>query len=398
MEFSFTETIFWVFIVIVLYTFVGYGILLCFFVKIKRLFRDPRKSDTQFLPGVTILIAAYNEQNHIREKIENTLSLNYPEQYRKIIIVTDGSTDDTVSIVREFPQVIHLHEGDRKGKIVAVSRAMSHVDTEITVFTDANTDLALDALWKLARHFDDKKTGAVAGEKRIKVKTTDVAAASGEGFYWKYESKLKAWDSELNTVVGAAGELFAIRTHLFEEIPGDTLIEDFYLTLKIAQRGFKVKYEPEAFALEEPSASTSEELKRKIRIAAGGLQSISRLLPLLNIFKYGMLSFQYISHRVLRWTLMPLALPLIFLLNVFLAYDIGGIYILILFGQLVFYVFSLIGLILEKQKLKFKLFFLPFYFCLMNYAVYVGFLRLITGKQTVIWERAERRMGQPLKN
>ena len=384
---------FWALVITVAYTFFGYGILLYVLVCIKRIFAKGDNFPNDFNPQITILIAAYNEEGCIRNKIENTLKLDYPADNKKIIIISDGSTDHTNPIVQEYPGIKHLYQEERKGKIDAVKRAMKYVETEFVVFTDANTELNVDALKKITRHFRFEIVGAVAGEKRILSRDKDIASASGEGIYWKYESKLKQWDSEFHSVVGAAGELFAIRTQLFENIPDDTLIEDFYLTLKIAQKGYKVVYEPHAYALEEPSVSAIEELKRKIRIAAGGLQAISRLLPLLNFFKYRWLSLQYISHRVLRWTLAPLALPIIFFLNASLAFTIGSFYTFLFLGQVMFYVLAVFGFLFEKRAIKIKLFFIPFYFCLMNYAVYAGFIRLIRGTQTVLWERAKRRTG-----
>jgi len=162
------------------------------------------------------------------------------------------------------------------------------------------------------------------------------------------------------------------------------------MTLKIAQEGYRVAYEPGAFAVESSSASVQEELKRKIRIAAGGLQAISRLTPLLNIFKYGRLSFQYISHRVLRWTLAPLALPFLFLSNLVLAIQ-GSLFFQVIFaGQILFYALAIIGYLMEQRQMKSKAFFVPYYFCVMNYAVYAGFARFMKGSQSVVWEKAKR--------
>ena len=218
----------------------------------------------------------------------------------------------------------------------------------------------------------------------------DAANSAGEGFYWKYESTLKRWDSEFHSVVGAAGELFSIRTELYESVPSNTVIEDFVMTLQIAMDGYKVVYEPDAYAVEGSSASVQEELKRKIRIAAGGFQAIQRLSPLLNIFKYGWLSFQYISHRVLRWTITPLALILTFITNIPLALNSEPIFKWLMIGQILFYTLAFIGYLLEKRQLKMKAFFIPYYFCVMNYAVIRGFGRFMKGSQSVVWEKAKR--------
>ena len=161
------------------------------------------------------------------------------------------------------------------------------------VFSDANTLLGRDSVRIIVDLFRNPKVGCVSGEKRIHQKQADAAAGAGEGLYWKYESTLKKWDAELYSVVGAAGELFAVRTELFHEVEPDTLLDDFIISLRIAMQGYTIQYNPDAYAIETASANVKEELKRKIRISAGGIQSIIRLKKLLNIFKYGTLSFQY---------------------------------------------------------------------------------------------------------
>lgn len=386
------STLFWICLGILFYTYLGYGCLLMVLLKLKKTFLPSglRQKTNGYMPSVTLLVAAYNEEADIKQKIENSLKLRYPADKLSLLFVTDGSNDKTPVIVAGFPQVQLMHLPERSGKIAAVARAMPRVKSKLTVFTDANTLLNPEALLKLVRHFQHAEVGAVAGEKRVQSPGSDAAAGAGEGFYWKYESTLKKWDSQLHTVVGAAGELFAIRTALFEHVPADTLIEDFHMTLRIAQKGYKVVYEPEAVALEGPSANSQEELKRKIRIAAGGIQAIVRLKALLNPFRYGMLSFQYISHRVLRWTLAPLALLLLLLSNIGLALQGSSLFRFFLLGQLLFYAAALAGYWLESRKIKLKAFFIPYYFFLMNYAVYAGFFRYLRGRQSVLWERAQR--------
>ncbi|MGV3505115.1 MAG: glycosyltransferase family 2 protein [Adhaeribacter sp.] len=384
---------FWICFSILFYSYLGYGIILYGLVNLKRRFypKQVRPQQTpDSLPEITVLIAAFNEEDYIQEKIENTLSLDYPGEKLHLLIVTDGSSDQTPDLVKKYPAITLLHQPQRQGKIAAVQRAMPFVATDLVVFTDANTMLNQEALLKIVRHYQDPLVGAVAGEKRILSREKEAANSAGEGIYWRYESALKKWDSELYSVVGAAGELFSIRKSLFEHVPADTLIEDFYLTLRIAQRGHRVCYEPEAYALEGPSASIGEELKRKIRIAAGGIQAVVRLKALLNPFRFGMLSFQYISHRVLRWTLAPLALILLLAANIALAWQGLVFYQVVLLLQVAFYVSAILGRICESQQLKVKAFFVPYYFFIMNYAVYKGFFRFLKGSQSVLWEKAKR--------
>jgi cellulose synthase/poly-beta-1,6-N-acetylglucosamine synthase-like glycosyltransferase len=242
--------------------------------------------------------------------------------------------------------------------------------------------------------FADPKVGCVSGEKRIYSKEKDAAAGAGEGLYWKYESTLKKWDAELYSVVGAAGELFAIRTELFQEVERDTLLDDFIISLRVAQKGYTIQYDPEAYAIESASANVKEELKRKVRISAGGIQSVIRLRSLLNFFKFGTLSFQYISHRVLRWTLAPLSLlfmiPINFVLALSESFSTTGFFTILFYLQILFYVAALLGWYLENKSIKVKILFVPYYFFIMNLSVFLGFNRYIKGKQTVNWERAKR--------
>lgn len=384
--------VFWVSFLVVVYTYVGYGFILYFLLKIKEAFLPAKPYFYTYpeLPEVTLFIAAYNEEDCIEEKIKNSLTLEYPRQKLRIVIVTDGSDDHTPQIVERYKEVSHFFQPERRGKIAAVNRVMPYVQTPVVVYTDANTLLNKEALTNMVRHFKDQRIGAVAGEKRVKIEEKDVASGAGEGIYWKYESILKRWDSALYSVVGAAGELFAIRTQLHQEVPRDTIIEDFYTTLSIAKQGYRVVYEPMAYAMEGPSASVKEELKRKIRIAAGGIQAIVRLKSLLNIFQYGILSFQYISHRVLRWTITPFALVTLLVSNLFLLQTGNFLYPWFFAGQGLFYLLAAVGYFLEAKQIKLKVFFVPYYFFIMNYAVFVGIIRYLKGSQSVVWEKAKR--------
>ncbi|WP_183559187.1 glycosyltransferase family 2 protein [Mucilaginibacter sp. SP1R1] len=382
-------------LIIVFYTFAGYGVLLYAIIRLKRIVKGKKQTiangiDT--LPTCTLVVAAYNEQDFIKEKIANSLLLNYPAQKLKILFITDGSSDNTPEIIAQYPQIQLLHQPQRAGKIAAIHRAMEYVDTDAVVFTDANTFLNKDALIKICRHYANNTVGAVAGEKRVHFDENADASAAGEGFYWKYESALKKWDSELYSVVGAAGELFSVRRSLYQAVPADTVLDDFMISMLIAKKGFRIVYEPEAYATETASENVSEELKRKIRIAAGGIQSILRLKSLFNPFPYPVLSFQYVSHRVLRWTVTPFLLLLSLVLNFILALEPGSTgYQVLLFAQVAFYVLALLGFIMEKKQLRIKVLFIPYYFCVMNYAVLAGIIRYFTSKQSAVWEKVQRK-------
>lgn len=386
---------FWLSLFVVFYTFAGYGIFLYLLVRIRRLIKGKRSVPEvaeQLLPDCTLVIAAYNEEEFIREKILNTLELYYPEKKLDILFVTDGSSDRTPDIIAEYKQLRLLHQPQRHGKIAAVHRAVEQINSDVIVFTDANTFLNRDALVNICRHYSDESVGAVAGEKRVLSDKQADASSAGEGFYWKYESALKKLDSELCSVVGAAGELFSIRRHLYKAVDSNAILDDFMLSMQIVQQGYRIVYEPHAYATETASANVSEELKRKIRIAAGGIQSILWLKPLLNFFRYRTLSFQYISHRVLRWTITPFLLILALLLNVVIVIrEAGIIYPLLLAAQFSFYFLAFTGFLLEKKQLRIKVLFIPYYFCVMNYAVLAGIIRYCRKQQSATWEKAKRK-------
>jgi len=390
------KILFWTLLFIVVYTYVGYGILLYLIIKIRRILKIGKKIefDSNYEPEVTLFIAAYNEKDYVEAKMKNSFELEYPKEKLKIVWVTDGSDDGTPDLLNNYPNTTVHHLDERNGKIGAMNRGMTFVKTPIVIFSDANTMLGKESIRRIVNLFANEKVGCVSGEKRIINKESDVASGAGEGLYWKYESALKKWDAELYSVVGAAGELFAIRTALYRHVEQDTLLDDFVISLRVAQEGYTIQYDPDAYAIESASANVKEELKRKIRISAGGIQSIVRLRSLLNFFKYGTLSFQYISHRVLRWTLTPLCLILLIPVSLVLAYNEGilsfGLYSILFWLQVIFYISALTGWFLENRQTRIKILFVPYYFFIMNLSVVLGFFRYIKKTQSVNWERAKR--------
>lgn len=389
------EIIFWICLGIVVYTYVGYGLVLFIILSIKRLFKKNKKpqppKDGEW-PEVTLLICAYNEEDVIADKMQNNRALNYEKGKLKIVFVTDGSNDSTNDKLAEYPEVEVLFRPERMGKTAALNRAIPFIKTDLVVFTDANTHLNPDAIKEIVTCFQDEKVGCVAGEKRIEVRSEDGVAAGGEGAYWKYESTLKKWDSELCSTMGAAGELFAVRTALFEPMDLNMLLDDFIMSMRIVQRGYKIMYCKEAYACETGSAGLQEEKKRKVRIAAGGLQSIWQLKALLNPFRYGIISFQLLSHRFLRWSITPFCLISLIPLSLVLLLEYGGpIYITIWALQCIFYLLALIGYENEQRGKKHTLTYIPCYFLFMNLNVFGGIKYLIKKKKgTGAWEKAKR--------
>ncbi|MCF0196231.1 MAG: glycosyltransferase family 2 protein [Bacteroidaceae bacterium] len=364
---------------LVLYTYLGYPIVLRALLSLKKRKR-PLTTDPEEWPEVSLLICAYNEQDIVAEKMENCRALDYPTGKLHIVWATDGTTDGTNDLLAEYPDAEVYFRPERLGKTAALNRVIPLLQTPLLVLTDANTFLNSDAIKVMVRQFQDPKVACVAGEKRIMVRTGDGLAAGGEGAYWRYESTLKNWDSQFCSTMGAAGELYAIRRSLFHPMDVNMLIDDFILSMRMVQEGYRIAYTPDAYAAEMGSANMEEEKKRKVRIAAGGLQSIWVLRGLMNPFKHGWVSFQLVSHRFLRWSLTPLALFLLFPLNILVVALHGGwFYWLALLVQCVFYLMAL-------MRVK-----LPCYFFFMNANVILGVKYLIKKqKNTGAWEKAKR--------
>jgi cellulose synthase/poly-beta-1,6-N-acetylglucosamine synthase-like glycosyltransferase len=364
----------WLAIGVILYTFLGYPLLIGL---LTRWVHHPVQKSA-ITPQVTLLIPAYNEASVISRKIENSLAVDYPPQRLEIVVVTDGSDDGTVDIVRGYAEqgVRLCHQLQRQGKTAAINRVMPSVSGEIVVFSDANAMLERGSLRALVYNFSDPSVGGVAGEKRV--------IGGGEGLYWRYESFLKSCDSALSSVMGAAGELFAIRRRLFEPPPPDTLLDDFVISLRLVEAGWRVVYEPEAVVTEKPSPKLAGEWQRRARNTAGGFQAMRRLPGLLSPAR-GWVAWQYFSHRVLRWAITPFLLPMIYALNLLLLEL--PFYRLVFLAQTVFYAAALLGYVLARRDIQRGPLYAVFYFCFTNVAALAGFWRYVTGAQSVTWAK-----------
>jgi cellulose synthase/poly-beta-1,6-N-acetylglucosamine synthase-like glycosyltransferase len=280
----------------------------------------------------------------------------------------------------------------RSGKYMAIKKAMELVDTPIVVFSDANSMLNREALRQIVPHFANQDVGAVAGEKKILYEQQHSAVGQAEGWYWKYESFMKRLDSGLYSVVGAAGELFSIRTSLFEPINDAVILDDLVISMQASLKGYRIIYEPGAYATELPSISLSEEEKRKTRIAAGAFQSIFLLSRALNPFFKPVLFFQFLSRRIFRWVLGPMAMILLLISNIYLVYAQGvkGNYQIFLFVQGTLYLMAFCGFLLIRKGRQAGIFNIPFYFVFMNYCMIKGFFRNLENLQEVNWEKVKR--------
>ena len=348
-------------------------------------------TDDAELPEVTFMVCAYNEQDVVDMKMKDIHQLDYPKDKLHITWVTDGSSDNTNERLKAYPDVGIIFTPERKGKTAALNHGLSIVKSEITVMTDANTMVNTGAIKEIVRLMQDPKVACVAGEKRVMARHEGQAAAEGEGLYWKYESALKRMDSELYSAMGAAGELNAIRTALYEPMPENALLDDFVMSMKMVDKGYKIAYTSDAYAMEYGSADLQEESKRKRRIAAGGLQSSWWLRRMMNPFRKPIVAFQFVSHRVLRWSITPFALMALIPLNIALVMmKAGTIYTASWILQIVFYLAALCGYLLEQKGRKSKLLYVPYYFLFMNMNVFAGIPYLYSHRGGGTWEKAKR--------
>ncbi|MCZ2121996.1 MAG: glycosyltransferase family 2 protein [Anaerolineaceae bacterium] len=393
----FVAVFFWLSVFIIIYTYIGYPLLIALLAK----FRRKPKPYPAYLPSATLLIAAYNEETVIENKIRNSLEIEYPEEKLQILFVTDGSTDATPQIVKRFETqgIELLHEPQRNGKMAAINRAMLRVRGEIIIFSDANNYYQPNTLKELVAPFQDPSIGAASGAKLIA--SGDGNLGASEGLYWKYESYIKKQESRLGSCTSVAGEILAIRKTAYLKPPDNVINDDFYLGMQVIRQGLRLVYVPQAKSIERVSLTAQDEIKRRTRINAGRYQIIAnagKILPL----KHPLLVWQIVSHKFLR-LLVPFGMICALLTNIvavilsteshfFLLSAPFNMIILDL--QLLFYGLAAIGAIFpklgEKHKLM-RLFYLPAFLTNSNLAALYGFLHHQRRRQSHLWERIQRR-------
>lgn len=386
------QFLFWLAIGITLYTYCGYLFLLWLLCILKRKDKSPTEINPNRLPEVTIVIAAHNEEKYITPKYQNTLSLEYPPNKLFQVWVNDGSNDRTLELINALQGVKVVSNPVRLGKAASINKAMEHVPTPIVVFTDANTFLSPNSLTELVKHFDNHAVGCVAGRKKIIWENYDGLASKGEGIYWKYESFLKTVESCTGSTLSGTGELYAIRTDLFKPLPENTILDDFEVSASVINQGYRVKYENKAVASETGSLTVEDEKKRKVRIAAGCFQSLGWHMGLLNPFKNVEVAFKFFSHKILRWVFVPPAIVALPLLNAFILIRwYSPIYLLSFIALCLFYGLILAGYNLRNHKQISTFITFPYYGFMMNATMLKGLARYLMGKQSHIWEKANRK-------
>jgi len=338
------------------------------------------------LPSVSVLIAAYNEETVIAERIENALQLDYPDSKLEIVIASDGSSDATNDIVKRYsdPRVRLLEYGVRQGKAAVLNAAFPKLRGTIVVLTDANTRMDRHAVRNLVRWFRVPQVGVVCGRL---VLIDPATGTNVDGLYWRYETFLKHCESRLGALLGANGAIYAIRRELYAGIRRNTLIDDFVVPLLTRLRtGCSIEFDPDALAYEETPAAIGSEFNRRARIGTGGFQSVPLLWTLLNPAR-GWISFTYFSHKITRW-LCPFLLIGTFATSLFLVdrhpYDY------LLAAQLALYLVAGAGTRVTSPGIASRCLRLTTLFAGMNLALLVGFWRWVTTEPQGAWTRTAR--------
>ncbi len=379
------EIIFWSSAGLIGYGYVFYALILA---GLRRVFPPAPPSFTNELPSISVLIAAYNEEQAIKDRIANCLTLDYPKDKLEIIIASDGSNDRTNEIAATFDRdpvrLICLKQ--RQGKVNAINTASPKVKNEILIFSDATSHFEPDLARKLVRHFGDTQVGCVCGNV---VFTNAAGSKTGEleGAYWKLETYLRQREGERGSTLGATGAAFAMRRELWRPCPPNALVEDLVMPMKVLQSGYQVNFEPEAIATETAAEKIDEEFERRRRIGAGALQSLILLLPMLNPLR-GFPAIAFFSHKVIRW-LTPMLMILCLLTHLILAIN-SGLYLSLLVPHLGFYLAALIGLLVGRKNRVYRVLSLPYYFVSMNTALLCGYFKYLRGTQKVTWNRVNR--------
>ena len=375
------EIIFLLFIFIIFHVYFGYPLIILLIATINR--KTVLKND-EFEPTVSLIIAAYNEEDVIEEKIKNSLSLDYAKNKLEIIIFSDASTDQTNAIVSRYQNkgIKFIYLPERRGKTAGQNLAVSQATGEIIVFSDANALYRPEAVRKIVRNFSDRSVGCVCGEL-VYYSEDKSLIGDAESVYWDYEKFIKRQENRAASILGANGSIYAVRRQLFVPLPED-IISDFIEPFKIIEQGYRVIYEPAALSFEQSTTNFHEEFSRKKRIINRSFYSLLRFKTFMNPLKYPLLSFQLISHKLLRW-LIPIYLPIIFIVNLFLLDSL--FFKITLALQILFYITATLGYLLEKKNWHFVLFYAPFYYCLVNIAslqAILGFF--IKRKKFVTWK------------
>ncbi|MBI2400017.1 MAG: glycosyltransferase family 2 protein [Deltaproteobacteria bacterium] len=377
------EIVFWASVFLIFYTYAGYSLLV---IALSRFFNNVvRKKD--ITPKVTFLITAYNEEKNIAQKLENTLSLDYPKGKLEILVASDGSTDRTDEIVKSFASrgVRLLRVEGRVGKTGTQNKAVAAATGEIIIFSDATTTYEKNNIRNLVRNYADPEVGAASGRYEY-FNPTGAAIGTGNILFWKYENLIKSSQTRIKTISGCCGCIYSVRKKAYEPLPSD-IISDLCEPLKILEKGYRIVFEPEAVAYEETTEKAGEEFKMRIRVISRGMRGLFYMKKLFNPLRFPFVAFQLFSHKVLRW-MVPFFMIGILASNLFLLE--GWFYRITMALQAIFYGMAVVAWAGEKANLKLRVFSIPLYFSTVNIASLVSLYKTLKGFKAVTWETVRK--------
>jgi cellulose synthase/poly-beta-1,6-N-acetylglucosamine synthase-like glycosyltransferase len=376
------EILFWFSVAILAYVYAGYPLVLA----LVALFIRRRKPEPGYLPHLSFLIAAYNEEVNIRQKIEQTLALDYPSDKLEILVLSDGSTDRTDEIVRSFgdPRVRLVRMKPRRGKTAAQNQGVRQAHGEVLIFSDATTVYHQQALRYLACNYEDPRVGAVSGRYQYFDSERNSPTGLGTIFFWNYENLLKTLQSRIRTISGCCGCIYSVRKSAYTDLPAD-VISDLVQPLWAIQKGFRVVFEDRALAYEETTQSASEEFSMRVRVVTRGMRGLLSVPEILKPWKFSWVSFQLFSHKILRW-LVPFFLLLIFASNLAIVFlNPRSFYLFPLLLQTAFYSWALLSMAVPLRRWG-KVLGVPLYFCILNGAALCSLIEVVRGRKYVTWE------------
>lgn len=385
------EILFWSSIGLILYSYIAYPIILVLITKLFIIKKDTAGYSDDFegndMPTVAIIIAAYNEEKEIINRLKNIENLNYPKDKLMIYIGSDASSDKTNTLIENYnlENLTFYPFSERRGKTSVLNDLCSYAKEDVLIFTDANTMFAESAVIELVSKLNISNVGGVCGELNLQ---SSSGSENQDGIYWKYEKFIKQKEGELNSLLGANGAIYAIKRELFKKIPTDTIVDDFMIAINVVLQGYDLMYEPKAKALEYVPDDIEQEFSRRVRIGVGNYQAFFRLFELLNPFHKFRYFFTYFSHKVLRW-FTPHLLLLCLVANIFILGE-ASIYSLSLFVQFIIYSVSIACLFKACINYFPKTLKVLIYFVLMNIAFLYGFLKYLNKNINPAWERTAR--------
>jgi cellulose synthase/poly-beta-1,6-N-acetylglucosamine synthase-like glycosyltransferase len=380
------EILFWIIVVLVIYPLIIYPISLLI---LDKFYKDEVYSvDINSNEAVSFIIAAYNEEKVIVNKLNNVLQLDYPKDKLEIIVTSDGSNDKTNELVNKYIEehknynIKLLNVQGRRGKTYAQNCAVRYCSSKIIVFSDSNSIWDMQALKFLVNRFQDKKLGYLSGKLQYINSDTNITSES-ENTYWNLDLKLRLIESKVSSTVGGNGAIYAIRKSTYVELP-DLLSHDGFMPTKMVLQGMKAKFEPKAVAYEKAGETSKDEYKRKIRMQRGQPWKKYYDIEKFNIFKYGWFSYFYIGHKYLKYQLY-LFHSILYILNYMLLQD-SLFYTTIFIFHSLFYILAILG---YTSKSKNKIVYYPYYYTMTIIAQAHAVFNTLTGKSKSIWEKAE---------